>query len=309
MLSIVTPHYNDLRGLKQVYTCLLKQTDAVWEWVVVDDWSDAEVRVGLIDFFENLGDTRAQIIMNRAKSNASVCRNVGAEKAKYDHLVFLDSDDVISEDFVANRRIKFNDFTVFKHTAVLNANGTEEVLESINDGYLNCFLQARFIWPITAILWKKAFFNAIGQFHSKLPRLQDVELAIRALQHSTNYQVIDNPVDFYYRVKPIRERRNFVQPVCESVYLFVSELLDTTKLDKYQMKLLTGYYYLCAKYLERSESTTDIAYVEKNLRLFYNKGYIGIFKYLLGLVILKLYHYKLISGTLFLKLNRRLFKP
>ena len=309
MLSIITPHYNDLEGLKRVYACLEEQTDAAWEWVIVDDCSDTDVRVELKAYFTTLADGRIKYVLNTKKINASVCRNLGAEKATSQHLVFLDSDDLITKNFVANRCIEFKDFTVFKHTAVLNVNGTEEILKSINEGYLNYFLQARFIWPITAILWRKDFFIAIGQFHPKLPRLQDVELAIRALQHSTNYQVIDNQVDFYYRVKPIRERKNFVQPVCEAVYVFISELLDTTMLDKYQLKLLTGYYYLCTKYLERSGDAQEVSFVQKNLKLFYKKRYLGFYSYLMGFGLLQLYRYKLISGTLFLKLNRRLFKP
>lgn len=308
-LSIVTPHYNDLEGLKRVYACLEEQTDASWDWVVVDDCSDDGVRTALRAYVEAQQDTRIQLLLPPEKSNASVCRNLGAEKATYQHLVFLDSDDVITEDFVKNRQVNFEDFVVFKHTAVLNTDGTQQILTIINETYLDYFLQARFIWPITAVLWHRDYFNSIGQFHPKLPRLQDVELAIRALQHSANYQVIDNPVDFYYRVKPIRERKNFVQPVCEAVYLFISELLDTTMLDKYQLKLLTGYYYLCTKYLERSGDTQEVSFVQKNLNLFYKKGYVNISAYLLGLVFLKFYQYKWISGTLFLRVNRRLFKP
>jgi glycosyltransferase involved in cell wall biosynthesis len=309
MLSIITPHYNDLEGLKRVYACLEEQTDASWDWVVVDDCSDDGVRTALRAYVEAQQDTRIQLLLPPEKSNASVCRNLGAKKATYQHLVFLDSDDVITEDFVKNRQVNFEDFVVFKHTAVLNTDGTQQILPIINETYLDYFLQARFIWPITAVLWHRDYFNSIGQFHPKLPRLQDVELAIRALQHSANYQVIDNPVDFYYRVKPIRERKNFVQPVCEAVYVFISELLDTTMLDKYQLKLLTGYYYLCTKYLERSGDVQEVSFVQKNLKLFYKKRYLGFYSYLMGFGLLQLYRYKLISGTLFLKLNRRLFKP
>ncbi|WP_417857559.1 glycosyltransferase family 2 protein [Xanthomarina gelatinilytica] len=308
-LSIVTPHFNDLEGLKQIYTCLLKQTDASWDWVVVDDCSDDGVRTALRAYVEAQQDPRIQLLLPPEKSNASVCRNLGAEKATYQHLVFLDSDDVITEDFVKNRQVNFEDFVVFKHTAVLNKNGTKQVVGSVTSSYLDCFLKARFVWPITAILWRKDFFIAIGQFHPKLPRLQDVELAIRALQHSAHYQVLDNPVDFYYRVKPIRERKNFVQPVCEAVYLFISDLLDTSKLNKHQLQLLSGYYYLCIKYLERSGDVQEVPFVQKNLNLFYKKGYVNISAYLLGLVFLKFYQYKWISGTLFLRVNRRLFKP
>lgn len=309
MLSIITPHYNDLEGLKQIYTCLLKQTDASWDWVVVDDCSDDGVRTALKAYVEAQQDTRIQLLLPPEKSNASVCRNLGAEKAAYQHLVFLDSDDLILENFISNRLIDFNDFVVYKNFNLLDSKGNSNPFPSVKSNYLDCFLQAKFVWQTSSVLWKKEFLIKIGAFNPKLKRLQDVELAIRALQHSTHYKVIDNPVDFYYRVKPIRERKNFVQPVCEAVYVFISELLDTTMLDKYQLKLLTGYYYLCTKYLERSGDAQEVSFVQKNLKLFYKKRYLGFYSYLMGFGLLQLYRYKLISGTLFLKLNRRLFKP
>lgn len=308
-LSIITPHFNDLEGLKQIYACLLKQTNSAWEWLVVDDLSDEVVRGDLEDYFNGLADSRIQVIINTTKSNASVCRNIGSEKASFQHLVFLDSDDIITEDFVANRQVAFIDFAVLKNTGVMNKNGEIQYATKIEEDYLNCFLKARFIWPITAVLWDKAFFDTIGKFHPKLPRLQDVELAIRALQKSSSYNIIDNPVDFYYRVKPIRDRKNFVQPVCAAVYLFISELLDVTSLNENQKKQLSGFYFLCTKYFERSESTKDIAYVRRNLMLFYKKRYITIIEYTLGTLALQLYKNKLISGTLFLRVNRSLFKP
>jgi hypothetical protein len=139
--------------------------------------------------------------------------------------------------------------------------------------------------------------------------LQDVELTIRALQKSTNYSVVDNSVDFYYQVKPIRERKNFVKPVCDSVYLFAYELLNTSSLTKNQLSLVSGYYYLCVKYFERSESLTEVAYVKRNLNMFYKKGYIPKVNYALGVLSLQLYTYGLFSGKFFLRVNRYLFKP
>lgn len=308
-ISIITPHFNDLEGIKQTYDCLIKQKSEQWEWIIVDDYSDADVRVELKAYFTTLSDRRIKYVLNTKKSNASVCRNLGAKKATYQHLVFLDSDDLILENFISNRLIDFNDFVVYKNFNLLDSKGNSNPFPSVKSNYLDCFLQAKFVWQTSSVLWKKEFLIKIGAFNPKLKRLQDVELAIRALQHSANYQVIDNPVDFYYRVKPIRERKNFVQPVCEAVYLFISELLDTTMLDKYQLKLLTGYYYLCTKYLERSGDAQEVSFVQKNLKLFYKKRYLGFYSYLMGFGLLQLYRYKLISGTLFLKLNRRLFKP
>lgn len=308
-LSIITPHYNDFVGLQRVYNCLKNQSIHTWEWIIVDDMSDPKIKEAIEDLIKSLDDHRVKTVFNCNKTNASVCRNIGADLSSNNRIVFLDSDDEISSSFVAHRQIEFRDFAVFKNTAIIKENGDIQTLNASEENYLNCYLRARFLWPITAILWDKTFFYTIGEFRDQLLRLQDVELAIRGLQQSNAYTVIDNKVDFYYRVVPIRSRKNFVKPVCDSVYLFISELLDTSLLSEEQLRLLSGYYFLCIRYFERSGDTAQIDLVRKNLRFFYNKKYITFIAYALGLTSLKLYAWHLLSSEQFLKINRYLFKP
>lgn len=308
-ISVITPHYNDPDGLLQVYKCLLEQTQASWQWVIVDDFSDTNIRKKIQDWHQSIKDNRVKLIWNAQKTNASVCRNLGADSANYENLVFLDSDDTISTNFIANRQLEFNDFAVLKNTAIINQNNEIQFSPNVTGNYLDYFLQARFIWPITAIVWKKTYFNAIGQFNPLLPRLQDVELAIRAIQNIENYIVVDNEVDFYYNVKPIRSRKNFLKPVCDATYIFINDLLQTQSLNKYQLSLLSGYYFMCTKYLERSENRKEAHLVLRNLMLFYKKGYVGFFKVLIGAISLKLYEWRVLSGEQFLRVNRYVFKP
>ncbi|WP_417857385.1 glycosyltransferase family 2 protein [Xanthomarina gelatinilytica] len=308
-ISVITPHYNDPTGLQQVYKCLLAQTQASWEWVIVDDFSDENNQKKILDWHQGIEDDRVKLICNTQKSNASVCRNAGADTSLYENLVFLDADDTIRPNFIANRKIEFNDFAVFKNMAIMDQNKDVQFSAEIKENYLDYFLQARFIWQTTAIVWKKAYFNSLGQFNPQLPRLQDVELAIRALQNSVNYIVVENEVDFYYSVKPIRSRKNFLKPVCDATYIFIDELLQTQNLTKYQLSLLSGYYFMNTKYLERSESRKEVGLVHRNLMLFYKKGYIGFFQVLIGVISLKLYEWQIFSGSQFLRVNRFVFKP
>ncbi|MGK0307173.1 MAG: glycosyltransferase involved in cell wall biosynthesis [Urechidicola sp.] len=308
-LSIITPHFNDLEGLKRVYSCLQEQTLAGWDWVIVDDQSDIETQQKVQAWFDNLADRRVQLYLNTEKTNASVCRNLGADLAKSETLVFLDADDFISNAFVYNRQVAFNDFAVFINYSISNEKGDKIIKINTQGNYLNNFLAAKFLWQTTCILWDRSFFKKIGQFNASLMRLQDVELSIRALQQSGNYSIINNPVDFYYKTKPIRERKNFVLPVCTAVNIFTSKLLQTQSLNQYQLSLVSGYYFLCVRYLERSGGRKHIGLVQRNLRLFYKKKYIGFIKYVTGFIVLKLYAYKILSGKQFLRINRYLFKP
>lgn len=309
MISIITPHFNDFEGLKRIYNCLRKQSSDSWEWLIVDDLSDTTTRDLIEDFFQETSDKQVQLIFNSTKTNASVCRNIGINHTIHEQLVFLDSDDLISEDFVANRLIPVEEFVVFQNYFIKNEHGVVSTSHVVISNPLDHFLRAHFIWQTTAFLWKKAFLIKIGKFDSNLERLQDVELSIRGLIFGNNYSLLDNKADFYYCVVPINMKKKPVQIVCDSVHYLISSIHDHYQLEPYQYRLLSGYYFMCVKYLHRSQLKSDIVYARQCLTLLYSKKDISFFKYLIGHILLSLYKFKLITNDIFLRINRYFFKP
>ena len=307
-ISVITPHFNDFDGIKQTHNCLLKQDSDQWEWIIVDDFSDLTVRDSLNEYFKQHNCSKIKLVFNNKKTNGSVCRNIGVDHASYNHLVFLDSDDIISEDFVSNRSIEVEDFVVFKNSNILDEKGNNKPAPTASSHYLDHFLQAKFIWPITAILWNKEFLVNIGKFNPNFKRLQDIELSIKALLLGKNYKVIDNKVDFFYCVAPIDVSKRPVNVICESVECLITYMYANYKLDKHQRSLVTGYYFLCVRYFNRSNNKSDIKYVQNSLKLFYKNKYMSAFSFIRGLLFLKLYKYKLISSDLFIRLNRYFYK-
>jgi len=307
-ISIITPHYNDIEGIKQTYECLKKQTSEQWEWIIVDDCSTQEVKNLVQDFIYQTDNASIKLFFNQEKTNASICRNLGIDYASHSTLVFLDSDDIISEDFVTNRLIKVEEFIVFRNFNILNEKGENIASSKITTNFLDHFLRAEFAWQTTGILWNKSFLVNIGKFNSDLQRLQDVELSIRALFLGKKYRIIDNKVAFFYNVSPIRNRKNFVKKVSVSVNYLITKIHADYKLNAQQQQLIKGYYYLCVKYLHRSKSRKDVKYVRENLNLFYSKKYVKLNGYLFGLLFLNLYKFRLISDDFFLKLNRYFYK-
>lgn len=307
-ISVITPHYNDYDGLVRVYKCLLAQTQNSWQWVIVDDYSDTSIRQEIQDWHIDIKDDRVKLICNAQKSNASVCRNLGSNNAIYENLVFLDADDFISQDFILNRNINFNEFAVFKNIAVVDRNGTQEIKPNLNKNYLDCFLNAEFIWQTTAILWKKSFFLEIGKFDPNLQRLQDVELSIRALFEGKNYRIIDNKIDFFYNAKPIRLKTDIVRKSCASVNYLIWKIHTDYTLDAYRHSLIKSYYYACVKVLHRCKNREDVVYVKESLKLFYKKRFINANEYFIGKILLMLYQFRMISDSLFIRINRYFFK-
>ncbi|HEX9827186.1 MAG TPA: glycosyltransferase family A protein [Flavobacteriaceae bacterium] len=307
-LSIITPHYNDFDGLKHIYGCLKQQSSYSWEWLVIDDLSDAATRDLVEVFFQAVPDNQVQLILNATKTNAAVCRNIGIDHASHDHLVFLDSDDSISVDFVANRQMEIEEFVVFRNYNIVNEKGEHFSSNTFASDPLDCFLSANFIWQTTCVLWKKAFLIQIGKFDINLQRLQDVELTIRALFEGKNYKIIDNKADFFYYTKPIRLRTHIVSIGCASINYLILKMHSHYTLDAHRHSLIKAYYYLCVKNLHRSNVRKDVVYVKESLKLFHNKKYVSTVEYFVGIILLILFKYHLISDILFLKFNRYIFK-
>lgn len=200
-ISIITPHFNDIKGILNIKECLSAQTSDLWEWIIVDDCSDKEVQEKLKAISDN--SEKITVILNNTKTNASFCRNLGADKAKYNKLIFLDADDTILPDFVKNRLVEVKEFTVFQNFRVQRKGGLG-YFKGVMDNFKVNFLRANFGWQTTCVLWDKDFFFKIGKFDANLKLLQDVELVIRAMLEGSNYKIItNNEVDFYYDAPPI----------------------------------------------------------------------------------------------------------
>lgn len=308
-LSIITPHYNDFSGIVKIYDNLLSQSSKDWQWIIVDDCSDTDVKNNLITFFKNNTSSKIKIIYNELKTNASSCRNLGVEYAIYNNLVFLDSDDKIMEDFVKNRIIKVEEFSVFLNFNIFNNEGEVQPFSCVKNNFLDHFLSANFVWQTTAVLWNLSYFKSIGRFNTSLILLEDIELSIRALLSGKKYEINNNSdIDFYYFGKPIDVKQRTVVKVASSVNQLITNITTEFKLSKAQLKKLKAYYFLTVRYLVRSGNNDDIKYVKSNLKLFLNKKCISFLQFILGSLLLWSYSKKMISNGLFLKINRYFFK-
>lgn len=308
-ISIVTPHHNDVEGIKRISEKLSKQTSNQWEWIIVDDCSSFEAQQLLEEFVNNQLFGEMKLILNKEKTNASYCRNKGANEADFEKLVFLDSDDDFSIDFVANRLVSVDDFVVFLNFNSINGKGEIFPFSNIKSDFLDNFLQAKFAWQTTAVLWNKFFFKKIGGFDDNLPLLEDVEISIRGLLMGEKYLVNTNcDVDFFYFVKPIDIKKRNVEKVCRSVDYLVKSITTNFELDKKKLRLLKGYYFLCIRYLCKSNDINDVQFVKSSLAIFYSEKCISFSELFLAKFLLTLYKRKMITNSFFLKINRHFFK-
>jgi len=94
-VSIVTPFYNSGQHFEQTYNCLINQSFAEYEWIVVNDGSTKEEDVALL---EKLAATDCRIrVLHQENGGQSKAKNYGIAQAVTDIIVFIDADDLVEE--------------------------------------------------------------------------------------------------------------------------------------------------------------------------------------------------------------------
>lgn len=92
-LSIIIPTYNRNESLIKLLQALQSQITNKVEVIVVDDHSDRPLK---LDFPSWL----TYIRLEENSGGASIPRNVGLDNAKGEYITFIDSDDLVSDDYI-----------------------------------------------------------------------------------------------------------------------------------------------------------------------------------------------------------------
>jgi len=249
IISIITPIFNRGDIIHKTIDSILAQTYENWELLLVDDGSTDNISQIMETKYS--GEPRISFIRrNRGPKGASTCRNIGAENAKGDYLIFLDSDDLL-EPFCFEQRVKVMtanpglDFAVFSFK-FLNHYG-KYIRKNFNNGKepLINFLSKKSYWAIMCPIWKRQFFFEIGRFNDAFPRYQDIEIHIRALAHpGVKYTLCS---DYEPDAEVIPSAKNNVVDFAVRLYTSLHLLIPQTSaclanLNKREfMKFMSGY--------------------------------------------------------------------
>ena len=101
-LSIITPYYNSLPYIRKLANMLEPQLTEDIEWIIIDD--------GCNEY--ELDTFHAKVIhLSENSGGASVPRNVGLDNARGEYVAFIDSDDLVSADYIYQIMNKINNET------------------------------------------------------------------------------------------------------------------------------------------------------------------------------------------------------
>ena len=99
-LSIIIPYYNRPITIKKLIDVLRPQLTEETEVIIVDDHSKEPL---------SSNDEKIKIIrLEENSGGASVPRNIGLDNAKGEYIAFIDSDDLVSNDYISKIINKIN---------------------------------------------------------------------------------------------------------------------------------------------------------------------------------------------------------
>lgn len=97
LISVIIPVYNTGQSAVRLISTLLKDPYKNLEIIVIDDGSTDDS----LNLLKSLQDSRLRII-HQANSGASSARNHGINISHGEYLIFIDSDDEVTKDFISD---------------------------------------------------------------------------------------------------------------------------------------------------------------------------------------------------------------
>jgi glycosyltransferase involved in cell wall biosynthesis len=198
LVSIIVPCYNQGRFLAGALNSVLEQQYTCWECLVINDGSTDNTEAVAIGFCKK--DARFRYI-NQPNGGLSAARNIGIRLASGAYIQLLDADDLLEKgkllaamDFYVSaaegRTIVYSSMRYFEHNApselkILGRNDFIAHIETHLDDGLNeqrQLLVARNPFVVSASLYPKMLFDAVGCFDEELKALEDWDFHLRCNQ-------------------------------------------------------------------------------------------------------------------------------
>ncbi|MEO9022459.1 MAG: glycosyltransferase [Ginsengibacter sp.] len=219
LVSIVIPCYNQAALMEETVQSVLKSTYPNIEIILINDGSTdntEEISRQLENKFENV------FYHYQENSGPSTARNNGIKKAKGIYILPLDSDDLISDDYISKA---VHEFEADKEVKVVYCEA-EKFGEKSGKWNLKPFslgLLARDNMIFVSALFRKKDWENCGGYSEELLRVsEDWEFWISMLK--TGGKVIKLPITgFYYRIRKNSRRKGMTSKKKRELIQFINK--------------------------------------------------------------------------------------
>lgn len=255
IISIIIPTYNRASLIRETLDSIKAQTSPHWECIVVDDGSSDNTESVVAGY--SAGDSRFSFYKrDREPKGAPTCRNIGLQHAKGEWVIFLDSDDLLTQNRIQNsiQLISENpsaEVFVFrlKHFGIEDSKVKSEIHPDLVKDDLKLFLDGKCSWVTASPTWKKIWVKQIGGWLEGLEKWQDWEFHVRALLHRPRLYKI-NEVGYLQRISSSYNRIStnnteyYFYKKFALCILFLIQIGIEQKIDKLHLKNLYRNFFV-----------------------------------------------------------------
>jgi glycosyltransferase involved in cell wall biosynthesis len=297
LISIIIPTYNRAHLIGDTLDSVLAQTYTNWECIIVDDGSTDNTDEIVNKYVIKDGRFQYHKRPHYRTKGANACRNYGFEISKGDYINWIDSDDTIHKDFIAE---KINSFTTNIDVVISKTVFTDyenriirkETRTQLTKNVLEDFIVLKTSWYACDPLWEKSFLLKTKLvFNEHLLKGQDRDFHIRALINNPNIKIIDRYL-YYYKMNP---NSISTSNSIEVVYSILKEGIKRNKiLLKHNISNSTKLFLLKQQLRTYAtlNKTENIYFMYKevlsDLFVFNFSNVIVLFKFLISIITFKL---------------------
>ncbi len=266
-VSIIVPVYNVEEYLPRCIDSLIHQTLQEIEILLIDDGSTD--RSGQICDEYAAKDPRIQVV-HQKNAGLSGARNAGIDRARAEHLMFVDSDDWVEPDFcktpLALAKENHADLVMFQYR-IANGKDTRRY-PAVPDGIKTSREANHLLTTVVKMYaWNKLYHRRLfADIRYPVGRVYEDKITTPVLIHSASRIVYSSQILYNYRLHPASITRIQSQKNISDCF-YATELAVQNMRDWGYGKDATEYYSFClydflTSHWEKSE------YTEKCIRYF-----------------------------------------
>lgn len=224
-VSVIVPCYNAELWIEETLASVRSQRGVTFELIVVDD--------GSTDRSAEIAKTAGARMCGGARQGVSRARDTGTSLAEGRYIQYLDADDVLVPDTLAQRVAELDrttadvaltawtkweldrDGTFVAGETIRRRLGDRPDVELLTDAW----------WPPGAVLYRRTVVDRIGGWRADLPIIQDARFLLDAALAGATFAYVDR-VGLKYRVHGASLSRRDPRAFVEDCYRNATELHD-----------------------------------------------------------------------------------
>jgi glycosyltransferase involved in cell wall biosynthesis len=196
MISFIIPCYNVEDTIEDTVNSIIKQTNPLYEIILVNDGSTDNTQQVLERICEIFPCIK---LINKKNGGVSSARNMGLRMATQEYVCFLDGDDVIENNFIQELFSLKADIVIFGFDHEMENLHKRLYIPSLSNDYVKDYLLGNiYICMSSMIVSRKLLFDNGLYFDEGTYYSEDREFIVKCLLHSER-NIVVKKVLFHYK--------------------------------------------------------------------------------------------------------------